>query len=167
MTLFNVYIKKERDRLVQNGIRIRVIGDRSQLSKKLRKAIDGLEEATAHNDEMLLQVAVSYGGREEILHATRQLTAAVRAGELEPEDIDESTFAERLYTRGAPDPDLVVRTSGELRISNFLLWQIAYSELYVTDTLWPDFDERELLEAFGSFGQRQRRFGKTGEQAQE
>lgn len=167
MTLFNVYIQKERDRLLRNGVRIRVIGDRSQLGDRLRKAITNLEEATAHNDELLLQVAVSYGGREEILRATRKLAREVRDGELAPEEITEQAFSDRLYTSGAPDPDLVIRTSGELRISNFLLWQIAYSEIYVTDTLWPDFDEAELLRAFDSYGGRERRFGKTGEQIQQ
>ncbi|MFP4597403.1 MAG: isoprenyl transferase [Persicimonas sp.] len=164
MTLFNVYIKKERDRLLRNGIRLRVIGDRSRLSETLRKAIKDLEDASAVNDEMLLQVAVSYGGREEILCATRELATKVRDGQLEPEEITEEAFSDHLYTRGIHDPDLVVRTSGELRISNFLLWQIAYSELYVTDVFWPDFDEQQLLDAFASYGDRERRFGQTAEQ---
>ncbi|MFW5967801.1 MAG: isoprenyl transferase [Persicimonas sp.] len=164
MTLFDVYIQKERERLIRNGIRLRVIGDRSRLVGSLREAIAELEEATATNDEMLLQVAVSYGGREEILRVTRTIARQVEAGELAPGAIDETTFEEHLYTRGTPDPDLVVRTSGEYRISNFLLWQIAYSELYVTDTLWPDFDEAQLLAAFESYSSRERRFGKTGDQ---
>ncbi len=164
MTLFDVYIKKERERLMRNGVRIRVIGQRSQLGKRLRQSIADLEEATADNDDLLLQVAVSYGGREEIVQAAQKLARAARDGKIDPDDISEATFGDQLYTSGAPDPDLVIRTSGELRISNFLLWQIAYSELYVTDVLWPDFDEGQLIRAFESYGQRQRRFGKTGEQ---
>jgi undecaprenyl diphosphate synthase len=167
MTLFNLYIKKERARLIRNGIRLQVIGDRSKLSEKLQQAIADLEERTAANTDMLLQVAVSYGGREEILRAARGLAKRVQAGELSPEDIDEDCFERELYTHNTPDPDLVVRTSGELRVSNFLLWQIAYSELYVTDTLWPDFDEETLLTAFGAYAGRQRRFGKTGEQIED
>ncbi len=164
MTLFDVYIKKERRRLLDNGIRLEVIGDRSQLSDKLQRAIAELEEASSGNDDMLLQVAVSYGGREEILRATRRVAAQVQAGTLDPEEIDEDVFETGLYTRGRVDPELVIRTSGEHRISNFLLWQIAYSELYFTETLWPDFDEAALLEAFADFEHRQRRFGMTGDQ---
>ena len=164
MTLFDIYIKKERNRLLQNGIRLRVIGERGQLKPKLLKAIEALEEVSADNDGMLLQVAVSYGGREEILRATRRIAADARDGAVDPETIDEALFARYLYTEGAPDPDLLIRSSGELRVSNFLLWQIAYAEIFVTDTLWPDFDEAHLLEAFRSYRQRQRRFGKTGAQ---
>src|SRR5690554_1958133 len=164
MKLFGIYIRKERNRLLKNGIRLRVIGDREALSKSLRSSIESLEAASKENTGMLLQVAVSYGGREEILAATRKIAEAVRAGELEPDDINEATFGRHLYTGGGPDPDLVIRTSGEFRISNFLLWQIAYSEIYVSDVMWPDFDESRLLEAFCAFGDRERRFGKTGEQ---
>lgn len=164
MKLFGIYIRKERQRLLKNGIRLRVIGDREALSKKLRESIESLESESEDNTGMLLQVAVSYGGREEILAATRKIAHAVRAGELEPDEINEATFGRHLYTGGEPDPDLVIRTSGEFRISNFLLWQIAYSEIYVSDVMWPDFDESRLIEAFAAFGQRERRFGKTGEQ---
>lgn len=164
MTLFDVYIKKERRRLLENGIRLQVIGDRSKLSAKLQRAIANLEEESAENTGMTLQVAVSYGGREEILMATRQIADAVKEGRLEPEQIDEALFSAALYTAGRPDPDLVIRTSGEERVSNFLLWQIAYSEFHFTETLWPDFDEACLLAAFQDFNKRQRRFGKTGEQ---
>lgn len=164
MKLFGVYIKKERARLLRNGIRLRVIGDREALSPSLRAAIHALEEESNDNTGMLLQIAVSYGGREEILAATRTIAHAVQAGELKPEEITEATFGRYLYTGGEPDPDLVIRTSGEFRISNFLLWQIAYSEIYVSDVLWPDFDEEQLLAAFAAFGQRERRFGKTGAQ---
>ena len=164
MTLFDLYIKKEKERLLANNIRLQVIGDRGRLSKKLQKAIAKLEEQSAENDGMLLQVAVSYGGREEILEATRRIACAVARGELNPDAIDEETFGRHLYTEGRPDPDLVIRTSGECRVSNFLLWQIAYSELHITETLWPDFDETHLLAAFSDFGHRNRRFGQTQEQ---
>lgn len=164
MTLFDLYIQKERDRLMRNGVRIKVIGQRSQLDRRLRKSITALEEATADNTDLLLQVAVSYGGREEILQAARKLAEAARDGDIDPDEITDAMFEKLLYTRDTPDPDLVIRTSGELRISNFLLWQIAYSEIYVTDVLWPDFDEAQLLRAFDAYGSRERRFGKTGEQ---
>ena len=164
MTLFDIYIKRERKRLTQNNVAIKVIGDRSRLSPKLQRSIEGLEEATSHGAKMLLQVAVSYGGREEILRATQNLAAAAVAGELDPAQITAQDFERQLYTAGQPDPDLVIRTSGEVRISNFLLWQLAYSEIYVTEVLWPDFGEANLLEAFASFSRRERRFGLTGEQ---
>jgi undecaprenyl diphosphate synthase len=165
MTLFDLYIKKERKRLLNNGIALRVIGDRSKLSDKLQRAVAKLEDESAHNTGMTLQVAVSYGGREEIVRACQQLAEDVSAGRLEPAEITAEHVESYLYTRGLPDPDLVIRTSGELRVSNFLLWQIAYSELFVTDVLWPDFAEADLLRAFESFGGRERRFGLTGEQA--
>lgn len=166
MTLFDVYIKKERRRLLENDIRLRVIGDRSRLPEQLQEAIAELEEASSVNDEMVLQVAVSYGGREDILQATRRLAEQVEAGQLDPQEIDEEALSSNLYTEGRRDPEMVIRTSGEHRISNFLLWQIAYSELYFTETLWPDFDEAALLAAFDDFGRRQRRFGKTGQQVE-
>lgn len=164
MTLFDVYIQKERRRLLNNGIRLQVIGDRSRLSEQLQEAIAELEEASSVNDDMTLQVAVSYGGREEIVRATRSIAAQVERGEIVAGDVDEQLMSDQLYTAGRPDPELVIRTSGEQRISNFLLWQIAYAELYFTDTLWPDFDEMALIDAFEEFGRRQRRFGKTGDQ---
>ncbi|MEZ4461379.1 MAG: isoprenyl transferase [bacterium] len=164
MTLFDIYIKRERKRLIENGVAMRMIGDRSRLSPRLQDAVGGLEDATAVNQNLILQVAVSYGGREEILHAARQLAEDAREGRIEPDSIQEADFAKYLYTSAVPDPDLLIRTSGELRISNFLLWQVAYSEIFVTDALWPDFDENHLVQALGSFGSRQRRYGLTGAQ---
>lgn len=164
MTLFDIYIKKERKRLLKNGISLRVIGDRSRLSDKLCKAVGHLEEESSHNDGMTLQVAVSYGGREELVRAVQQIGEDVKSGAIEPAEITAESIEEHLYTTGIPDPDLVVRTSGEMRLSNFLLWQIAYSELFVTDVLWPDFAEEHLLDAFRAFGARERRFGQTGQQ---
>lgn len=161
MTLFNIYIRKERKRLVTNGIRLQVIGERDRLGEKLRRAIAKLEDATAHNDDMILQVAVSYGGREELVRAARLLAEEVQRGDVSPEGIDGSDIERHLYTTGRPDPDLIIRTSGEMRLSNFLLWQAAYSELYFTDVLWPDFAEANIIEAFDAFSERERRFGKT------
>ena len=165
MTLFDRYIKKEQERLIANDIRLRVIGDRERLSDHLQEAIAALESRSSEGSpQMVLQVAVSYGGREEIVQAVRAIAHEVASNELNPEDIDAATIAEHLYTAQVADPDLVIRTSGELRVSNFLLWQIAYSELIVTPTLWPDFREPDLLEAFREYGRRQRRYGKTGAQ---
>lgn len=167
MTLFDIYIRRERKRLIQNQVGLKVIGDRSKLSPKLQRSIAALEEATSQDPKMYLQVAVSYGGREEILRASRELARAAKEGKIDPDAITEDDFERFLYTTGCPDPDLMIRTSGEVRISNFLLWQLAYSEIYVTDVLWPDFDEAQLITAFNSFGSRERRFGLTGEQVQE
>lgn len=164
MTLFDLYIRKERRTLLENNVRIKVIGDRSRLSEKLQASIAKLEEMTAPNSVMTLQVAVSYGGREEILRATKTIAQAVERGTLKPDDITEDLFNSCLYTAGLPDPDLIIRTSGEIRVSNFLLWQLAYSEIFVTPVLWPDFDERELLGAFETFSKRERRFGQTSAQ---
>ncbi len=164
MTLFDVYIKRERDRLIANGVQMKAIGDRSKLGERLQQAIAKLEADTAPNAKMTLQVAVSYGGREEIVRAVRRLGAEIEAGKLSAKDIDEHDIERNLYTGEVPDPDLVIRTSGEMRISNFLLWQIAYAELYVTDVLWPDFDEVHFVEALRSFTSRERRYGKTSAQ---
>jgi undecaprenyl diphosphate synthase len=164
MTLFDVYIKRERDRLIANGVQMKAIGDRSKLGERLRKAIATLEADTAPNAKMTLQVAVSYGGREEIVRAVRRLGEEIEAGTLAAADIDERDIERNLYTGEVPDPDLVIRTSGEMRISNFLLWQIAYAELYVTDVLWPDFDEVHFVESLRAFTSRERRYGKTSTQ---
>ncbi len=164
MTLFDIYIKRERKRLIKNNVGLKVIGDLERLSPKLRKSIAELEEATAKGAKMTLQVAVSYGGREEILLVTREIAKLVEQGKLKPDDITEELFNSMLFTASQPELDLMIRTSGELRISNFLLWQVAYAEIFVTDTLWPDFDETSLLEALTSYSQRERRFGKTGDQ---
>lgn len=167
MTLFDLYIKKERNRLLKNGIRMQVIGDRGRLSPKLQKAIGDLEDRSAANTGMILQVAVSYGGREEITQAARRIAEDAVAGKLDVAAINEATISDYLYTRGRLDPDLVIRTSGECRVSNFLLWQIAYSELHITETLWPDFDETQLIKAFEDYSARERRFGQTSAQVDE
>jgi undecaprenyl diphosphate synthase len=167
MTLFDHYIEKERRRVLDNDIRFTTVGDRSKLPAPLNEAIDELERASADNDEMVLQVAVSYGGREEIVQACQSLAGDVDGGELEADEIDQQAIADRLWTAGQPDPDLLVRTSGEQRISNFLLWQIAYAEFHFVDTLWPDFDEYDLVDAFREFDARERRYGKTSQQLQD
>lgn len=164
MTLFDVYIEKERQRLIDNEIRLEVIGERSKLPDALNESIAELEEETAHHGQMVLQVAVSYGAREEILRAARRVAADAEQGNLQPDELDKEQFQQYLYTGDQPDPDLLVRTSGEERLSNFLLWQVAYSEFCFVETLWPDFDEHEFVEVLREFDARERRFGKTGEQ---
>jgi undecaprenyl diphosphate synthase len=166
MTLFDIYIKRERKRLMKNNVGLRVIGDRSKLSPKLQHSIQELEAATAPGAKMTLQVAVSYGGREEIVQAARKIAAQAIEGMVSVDQIDTELFSRNLYTSEQPDPDLMIRTSGELRISNFLLWQLAYSEIFVSDVFWPAFDEAALVEALRSYGQRERRFGLTSAQVQ-
>nr|WP_170538469.1 polyprenyl diphosphate synthase [Ruegeria arenilitoris] len=159
MSLFKRYIIKETRTLAQNGIRVRFIGDRVRLDAKLIELMDTLERETAENDLVHLTVALNYGGRDEVARATKRLARDVAAGNLRPEDVDEETLPRYLDTRVLPDPDLVIRTSGEARISNFLLWQSAYSEYEFIDTLWPDFTAAELERLCKSFGSRERRFG--------
>lgn len=159
MSLFKRYIIKETRTLAQNGIRVQFIGDRVRLDAKLIELMDTLERETADNDLVHLTVALNYGGRDEVARATKRLARDVAAGNLRPEDVDEETLPRYLDTRVLPDPDLVIRTSGEARISNFLLWQSAYSEYEFIDTLWPDFTAAELERLCKSFGSRERRFG--------
>ena len=161
MGLLRRYIRSERKNLIEKGIRVRAIGDIERLAHGSREDLDELIADTAANDRLTVTLAISYGARSEIVEAVRRIARQVRAGELDPEAIDEAVFADHLYTADLPDPDLLVRTSGELRISNFLLWQIAYTELYVTDVLWPDFDRDALLDAVASYQGRERRFGRV------
>ncbi|MGI6221032.1 MAG: isoprenyl transferase [Coriobacteriales bacterium] len=161
MELFAVTMMAEVDGLHEEGVRVELIGDMSVLPDDTREAFTSAIAKTHGNDGMTLVMAVNYGSRAEIVRAVRSLAADASAGEFAPEDIDEQMIASRLYTANIPDPDLVIRTSGEMRISNFLLWQIAYSEFYVTDILWPDFDKYELLRAVLSFQHRNRRYGKV------
>ena len=167
MGLFMSALRGEIKRLRKNRVRLRIIGERSAFSEKLQKRIVEAERLTADNDGLLLQIAANYGGRWDITEAARRLALAVRGGELQPEEISEDTLAGALSFPDCPGPDLFIRTGGERRISNFLLWQIAYSELYFTDRLWPEFDEAEFELALADFAQRQRRFGKIGEQVRE
>jgi undecaprenyl diphosphate synthase len=164
MELFVESIEKEVDELHRNGIRVRFIGDLSRLRDGLGTKMRGAEARTAANRRMTLFIAVSYGGRWDIVEAARKLAARAVSGEIRPEAIDETLFAEQLQLAGAPEPDLFIRTGGEQRISNFLLWNLAYTELYFCDTLWPDFDDEELARALHYFAGRQRRFGLTSDQ---
>ena len=161
MGLLQRYIRTERKNLIEKGIRVRAIGDIERLAHDSREELDELITDTAANERLTVTLALSYGGRSEIVAAVRRIARQVRAGELDPEAIDEEVFADRLYTADLPDPDLLIRTSGELRISNFLLWQIAYTELYVTDVLWPDFHRDAFLDAVAAYQGRERRFGRV------
>jgi undecaprenyl diphosphate synthase len=164
MDLFFRALKRELPRLKANGVRLRIIGDRTAFSDRLQQRMGDAEAATAAGDRLLLQVAANYGGRWDVVQAARALAQAVRAGELEPAAIDEDRFAAALSFADAGDPDLLIRTGGEQRLSNFLLWQSAYAELYFTEILWPDFDALAYAEVLQAFAGRQRRFGQTAEQ---
>jgi len=155
MVLLKRYLRLELDTLLRHRIRFQVIGRRDELARDVRNALASAEERTAANRGMCFNIALNYGGRAEIVDAARR---ALAMG-LEPEDLDERRFSDLLYTAGQPDPDLLIRTSGELRVSNFLLWQIAYAEIWVTDTLWPDFRKRDLIEAVLAYQKRDRRYG--------
>ena len=161
MGLLRFYLRSEVAELHRAGIRLRVIGDRNRLSDDINRLIDNAEGLTRDNRVMTLVVALSYGSRLEIVHAARRLAEEVAAGRLSPDAIDEDAVSARLYTADIPDPDLIIRTSGEKRISNFLLWQAAYAELVFVDTLWPDFTKRDLEAAIEEFHRRERRFGAT------
>jgi undecaprenyl diphosphate synthase len=161
MGLLRLYLRSEIAELHRNGVRVKVIGDRERLSRDLVKMIVGAEEMTAGNRTLQLTVALSYGGRSEIAGAARLIAERVRAGAIDPAAIDEELFQAHLLTAGVPDPDLVIRTSGEKRLSNFLLWQTAYSELVFLDRLWPDFTKQDLEEAIREFRSRDRRYGAT------
>jgi undecaprenyl diphosphate synthase len=166
LELFVEAMDGEVDELNTHGIRLHFIGDFSQLKPDVQARLRAGEERTVANGRMTLHVALSYGGRWDIVQAARQLAGRAVRGELLLGDIDEKTFAGALALGGAPDPDLFIRTGGEQRISNFLLWNLAYTELYFCDTLWPDFGEAELEQAFRQFAGRERRFGLTGAQVQ-
>lgn len=159
MGLLQDYCRGERDTLMRNEIRLTTIGDTSRLPESTRDALLGLVDATRHNDKMTLCLAVDYGGREEIVDAVRRLATQVQRGQLAPEAIDEAAVGGQLDTAGMPEPDLLLRTSGECRISNFLLWQLAYAELHFTPVRWPDFTRAHFAAALDDFRGRQRRFG--------
>lgn len=159
MALFVEVLESELDNLMRQGVRVRVVGSADGVPSATMDAFRRTEDKTRENTRLTLAVALNYGGRMEITHATRRIAEQVAAGTLDPSAIDEDVIAEHLYTSGMPDPDLIIRTSGEMRISNFLLWQLAYSELWVTATLWPDFKRGDLLRAVLDYQQRARRFG--------
>ena len=164
MSLFVEALRREVAELHQNNVRLRFIGSRRQLDAKLINKIGEAEQLTADNSGLNLQVAVAYGGRWDIVHAARAAAALAVDGKISAGDIDEKVFAEGLQLAGIPDPDLLIRTGGEHRISNFLLWNLAYAELWFSDVLWPDFGEREFDAALEFYSNRQRRYGHTGEQ---
>ena len=167
MGLLRRYLRSELRKMMRNEIRLRVIGDLGRLPSVLQNDLQATIEATKENRCMTVVLAVSYSGRDDIVQAARALARDVQQGGLTPEQIDETVFGGYLHTADIPDPDLLIRTSGEMRISNFFLWQSAYTEIYVTDTLWPDFREPQFLEALVQFQQRERRFGRvTAEQAE-
>ena len=162
MGLLRHYLRGEIAQLHAKGVRVRVIGDRTRLAPDIVSLITNAEEMTRENDALHLTVALSYGGRAEIAQAARALARHAREGRIDPEMVDETMFARHLYTADMPDPDLIIRTSGEQRVSNFLLWQSAYAEFVFIDTLWPDFTMRALAEAVREFQRRDRRFGAAG-----
>ncbi|MDA8850613.1 isoprenyl transferase [Flavobacteriaceae bacterium] len=164
MKLLLSSLKSEFEKLLKNRIKLNVIGNRDQLPLSVQKELDYVIKQTENNSEMTLTLALSYGGREEIESAIKQLAVKVKNNIISPEKIDQSIINEHLYTRDLPDVDLLIRTSGEKRISNFLLWQIAYAELYFSKVLWPDFRKKHLHKAIINYQKRERRFGKTSEQ---
>ncbi|MDA0703058.1 MAG: isoprenyl transferase [Proteobacteria bacterium] len=162
MGLLRIYLRREIDQLDRNGVRVRFIGDRTKLDSDIVATIVRAENRTEGNVRLDLIIALSYGGRDEIVEAARRLAADVAEGRLKPDEIDERAVEAALYTSGIPDPDVIVRTSGEKRISNFLLWQSAYAEFLFVDTLWPDFRESDFDAVVSEFRTRQRRYGATG-----
>ncbi|HYR21071.1 MAG TPA: polyprenyl diphosphate synthase [Myxococcales bacterium] len=164
MDLLRDYLHRERPEIMDNGIRLHAIGELDRLPPRVRDPLEDLRGESAGNSEMVLTLALSYGGREEIVAMARKVAEDARAGALRPEQIDAEAVEERLWTAGLPPLELVVRTSGEVRVSNFLLWQLAYAEIHLTETLWPDFGEEALLVALDDFQKRDRRFGKTSAQ---
>jgi undecaprenyl diphosphate synthase len=161
MALLEEYIARERRELVEKGVAVRFLGDLDRLVPSARAAVDATVLETAGGTELALNICISYGSRAELARAARLIAEDVAAGRLVPAEVDEAALARRLYTAPWPDPDLLIRTSGELRLSNFLLWQLAYAELYVTPVLWPDFTRREFFEAVVEFQRRDRRFGRV------
>jgi undecaprenyl diphosphate synthase len=159
MELITEFINKEIDYLDEKGVRVNPIGDISALTPKALESISYAKEKTKHNSHIVFNVALNYGGRQEIVRAAKAICEDVKRDALQIEDIDEALFSSYLYTAGQPDPDLVIRSSGELRISNFLLWQIAYSEFWITNILWPDFKKEDLWQAVWEYQNRDRRYG--------
>ncbi|HEY9606729.1 MAG TPA: isoprenyl transferase [Allocoleopsis sp.] len=161
MTLFERVLMRELREMMEENVRIDFVGNLAALPRSLQSQIERSMDETKNNNSIQFTVATNYGGRQEILQACRAIATKVQQGEIQPDEIDETLFSRHLYTAHVCDPDLLIRTSGEMRISNFLLWQMAYAELYITDTLWPDFDRTEFHRALSSYQQRDRRFGKV------
>ena len=167
MSLLKGYLESELANMQENNITLRSIGRREKLPVEIRETLDASIARTARNSGLVLNLALSYGSREEIVTAAREIARLCMAGELQPADLTEEIFADHLYSSGLPDPDLVIRTGGEFRLSNFLLWQASYAEIFITETHWPDFTREDFLSALAVFQQRQRRFGRTGDQVSE
>lgn len=161
MGLLREYLKNDLQEIQKNNARIIFIGERQMLDKDIIESMHRIEQQTAANDGLTLCLAISYGSRQEILNAVRRVSKLVKAEELKVEEIDEKIFSNLLYTKDIPDPDMVVRTSGEQRLSNYLLWQVAYSEFYFSEVLWPDFNRKELEKIIANFNTRERRYGKN------
>ena len=164
MNLLLRTLQREVDDLIRNNVRLVTVGDIERLPDDARRGMREAVETTRRNSGLILNLALNYGGREEIVRAVRRIAADVRRSHIEPDDVDKETIARNLYTSDLPDPDLLIRTSGEFRISNFLLWQLAYTEIYITDVLWPDFGRRDVYRAIEDYQGRERRFGKVSEQ---
>ncbi len=162
MGLLQVYARKEQAELRRQGVEVHVLGDLDRVDEHTRRSVHEIEAGTRGGTTLRLNLMISYGGREELVRASRTLARRVRAGELEPTDIDDAALRDTLFTRGLPDPDLLIRTSGEHRISNFMLWQLAYTELHISPVCWPSFDRDHLFEALLDYQRRDRRFGRVG-----
>ena len=161
MSLLEEYIAREVAELSERGVRVRILGERDRLTNGARKAVEMVERTTEYNDTLTLNIFISYGSRTELVRATQSLARDVAEGIIGPDDIDEDAISARLMTAGMPDPDLLIRTSGEQRVSNFLLWQLAYTEFYISGVLWPDFGRRDLFAAILDYKRRERRYGKV------
>jgi undecaprenyl diphosphate synthase len=161
MGLLQLYARREREELRRQGVEVHVLGDLARVDGQTRSAVETIVEGTRGGSRLRLNLMISYGGREELLRSARLLAEQVRNGQLDPAEIDEQTLEESLFTRGLPNPDLLIRTSGEHRISNFMLWQLAYTELHITPVFWPDFSREDLYEAILDYQRRERRFGKV------
>ncbi len=161
MSLLEEYIQKEADELEEQGVQVRMLGELDRLTPPAFAAVDRVMKQTAHNTKLRLNLFISYGSRAELTRAARLLAEDVAAGKLRPDQIDDAALETKLFTVGCPDPDLLIRTSGEQRISNFLLWQVAYAEIVISDVLWPDFGRRELYQAIAEYQNRDRRFGRV------
>ncbi len=162
MSLLQLYARKERAELRRQGVEVHVLGELERVDPATRRAVDTIVDGTRGGAALRLNLMISYGGREEIVRSVRELARRVAAGELAPEQVDEELFSSTLFTAGLPDPDLLIRTSGEFRVSNFLLWQMAYTELFMSPVLWPSFSRQHLFEAVLDFQRRERRFGRVG-----
>jgi undecaprenyl diphosphate synthase len=164
MKLLVEYLKRELARMVKHDIRLMTIGDVTGLPTQVREELRFTIERTAHNEGMILNLALNYSGHQEIIQATKKIAHDLQKGKIREEDLDEEMFSRYLFTRGLPDPDLLIRTSGEMRLSNFLLWQLAYAEFWITPVFWPDFRQKEFLQAIVSYQRRERRFGRVKEE---